>query len=62
MKIKLIELYFDDNEGEGSVKYTKIFNEAHIVIQLDMLNDCIVDLQDKYDALLAQPESEKNKK
>jgi hypothetical protein len=37
-----------------------MFNEAHIVVQLDMLQDCIADLQDKYDALLAQPESEKN--
>jgi len=27
---------------------------------LDMLKDCISDLQDKYDALFAQPESEKN--
>jgi len=30
-------------------------------VQLDMLQDCIADLQDKYDALLALPESEKNK-
>ena len=59
--MRLISLNWSDIKGEGSVSYSKIFNEAHIVVQLDMLNDCIVDLQDKYDALLAQPESEKNK-
>jgi hypothetical protein len=59
--MRLISLNWSDNKGEGSVSYSKIFNEAHIVVQLDMLQDCIADLQDKYDALLAQPESEKNK-
>jgi hypothetical protein len=59
--MKLIDLHWNDNKGEGHVKYTKAFNEAHIVVQLDMLLDCIVDLRDKYDALLMQPESEKNK-
>ena len=58
--MKLIDLHWNDNKGEGRVRYTKEFNEAHIVTQLDMLQDCIVDLIDKYDALLAQPESEKN--
>jgi uncharacterized protein involved in tellurium resistance len=59
--MRLISLNWSHNKGEGSVSYSKIFNEAHIVVQLDMLQDCIADLQDKYDALLAQPESEKNK-
>ena len=58
--MKLIDLHWNDNKGEGSVKYTKAFNEAHIVTQLDMLQDCIVDLTDKYDALLALPPSEQN--
>jgi hypothetical protein len=60
--MRLISLNWNDNKGEGSVSYSKTFNEAHIVVQLDMLSDCIADLQDKYLALLAQPESEKNKK
>ena len=59
--MRLISLNWSDNKGEGSVSYSKIFNEAHIVVQLDMLQDCIADLQDKYDTLLALPESEKNK-
>jgi hypothetical protein len=59
--MRLISLNWSDNKGEGSVTYSKVFNEAHIVVQLDMLQDCIADLQDKYDALLALPESEKNK-
>jgi hypothetical protein len=59
--MRLISLNWSDIKGEGSVSYSNVFNEAHIVVQLDMLKDCIADLQDKYDALLAQPESEKNK-
>jgi len=59
--MRLISLNWNDNKGEGSVSYSNAFNEAHIVVQLDMLQDCIADLQDRYDALLAQPESEKNK-
>ena len=58
--MKLIELHWDNNKGEGHVKYTKAFDEAHIVVQWDMLQDCIVDLQDKYDALLTQFTPEKN--
>jgi hypothetical protein len=58
--MRLISLNWNDNKGEGSVSYSKVFNEAHIVVQLDMLQDCIADLQDKYNVLLAQPESEKN--
>jgi hypothetical protein len=58
--MRLISLNWSDIKGEGSVSYSSVFNEAHIVVQLDMLQDCIVDLQDKYDALLAQPKSEKN--
>ena len=57
--MRLISLNWSDIKGEGSVSYSKDFNEAHIVVQLDMLQDCIADLQDKYDALLSQPESEK---
>jgi hypothetical protein len=58
--MRLISLNWSDNKGEGSASYSKIFNEAHIVVQLDMLHDCIADLTDKYDALLALPSSEQN--
>jgi hypothetical protein len=58
--MRLISLNWSDNKGEGSVSYSKIFNEAHIVVQLDMLQDCIADLTDKYAALLALPSSEQN--
>ena len=54
--MKLIDLHWNNNKGEGYVKYTKAFEEAHIVLQLDMLQDCIVDLEDKYNSLLAKPE------
>jgi len=59
--MRLISLNWSDIKGEGSVSYSNAFKEAHIVVQLDVLQDCIADLQDRYDALLAQPESEKNK-
>jgi len=58
--MSLISLNWSDIKGEGSVSYSKEFNEAHIVVQLDMLQDCIVDLTDKYNALLAPPASEQN--
>lgn len=58
--MRLISLNWNHNKGEGSVSYSKTFNEAHIVVQLDMLQDCIADLADKYEALLALPASEQN--
>ena len=51
--MRLISLHWSDTKGEGSVSYSKIFNESHVVMQLDMLQDCIIDLQNKYDSLLA---------
>ena len=59
--MRLISLNWSDIKGEGSVSYSKDFNEAHIVVRLDMLQDCIADLQDKYDSLLSQPECIVNK-
>ncbi len=58
--MRLIYLNWDNNMGEGSVTFTKEFNEAHLVVQLDMLQDCIVDLTDKYNALLTQPVAAKS--
>ena len=54
--MRLISLNWSDYTGEGSVKYTTAFNEAHWITQLDMLKDCIGDLTDRYDAILSQPE------
>jgi hypothetical protein len=56
--MRLISLNWSVIKGEGSVSYSKEFNEAHIVVQLDMLQDCIVDLTDKYEALLAREKNE----
>jgi len=55
----LIKLNWNNLKGEGSVKYTKEFTEAHIVVQLDMLQDCIVDLTDRYNELLSPEYAEK---
>ena len=51
--MKLIDLHWSNTKGEGSVKYSKAFDDAHVVVRLDMLQDCINDLRDKYDSLLA---------
>jgi hypothetical protein len=58
--MKMIDLNWSDIKGEGSVKYSKTFNEAHIIVKLDMLVDCIYDLQEKYNSLLTQPEEKQN--
>jgi hypothetical protein len=49
--MKLIDLHWSDSNEEGSVKYTKAFDEATVVLQLDVLHDCIIDLQEKYEEL-----------
>lgn len=56
--MKLIELHWDNNIGEGVVKFKKEFDEAHFVKQLDMLQDCIYELTEKYNSLLTKPERE----
>ena len=58
--MKLITLHWDNNVGEGRVKYAKAFDESHFILQLDILLDCIHDLQEKYDALLTQPPESAN--
>lgn len=52
--MKLIDLHWSNTKGEGSVKYSKAFDEAHVVVQMDMLQDCIVDLQARYDSLFTE--------
>jgi hypothetical protein len=51
--MKLISLHWIKSKGEGRVKYTKEFNEAHIIVKLDMLQDAIAELQDMYNSLLS---------
>jgi hypothetical protein len=55
--MKYIDLHWSHNKGEGCVKYSKIFEESHIVVKLDLLQDCIYDLEEKYNSLLAKPAS-----
>jgi hypothetical protein len=60
--MRLINLNWSYHKGEGNVGYTKEFNKANIIVQLDMLQDCIFDLTNKYNELLADPESLKKLK
>jgi hypothetical protein len=50
--MKLIELHWSYNIDEAIVKYSKTFEEESVIVKLDMLQDCIADLQNKYELLL----------
>ena len=50
--MRLIDLQWDDNKDKAHVKYSKMFEETHLVTQLDMLQDCIFALRERYDELL----------
>ena len=54
MKTTLIQLRWDDNEGEGTIKKAPYFDELHVVTKLDFLQDCIAELNDLYDGLLTK--------
>ena len=54
--MRMINLNWDREIGEGSVKYTPAFEESHRVTQLDMLQDAIYELTKKYEAMLAAPD------
>jgi len=60
--MRLINLNWSYHKGEGNVGYTKDFYKANTVVQLDMLQDCIFDLTNKYDEILNSPESLKKLK
>lgn len=57
----LIKLNWSAVKGEGTVRYTKEFTEAHIVVQLDMLQDCIMELSERYAELLNYDDKEPTK-
>jgi hypothetical protein len=54
MKTTFIQLRWDDNTGEGTIKKVPYFDSLHVVTKLDFLQDCIVDLTDLYNSLLAK--------
>ena len=54
MKITFIQLRWDDNAGEGTIKKAPYFDSLHVVTKLDFLQDCIVDLTDLYESLLTK--------
>jgi len=50
--MKLATLNWNYQIGEGTVKYTQDFTDAHFVVQLDLLQDCIAELTKRYDEIL----------
>jgi len=50
--MKIANLNWEPNDGEGSIKLTEYFLEGYWVMQADALLDCIVDLQNCYNFLL----------
>lgn len=60
--MKLINLNWSYHKGEGNVGYTKDFYKANRIVQLDLLQDCIFDLTNKYDEILSSPDTLKELK
>jgi hypothetical protein len=54
--MKLVELHW--NGEEGVVKFVKGFDDFNFVTKLDMLQDCICELEEKYNSILTTPEKE----
>lgn len=51
----MIELVWDDEAGEGSVKINKDFVTAHRIVQLDALVDWMAELKEIYESMVAKP-------
>ena len=47
----MIALKWHEDKGEGIVNYSKVFINSHIVVKLDLLQDCIADLNKHYEEL-----------
>ena len=50
----MIQLDWDHDTGEGSVKISKHFVISHRVVQLDALQDWIFELTEIYDTMLGE--------
>ena len=50
----MIELDWDHDSGEGSVKISKEFTISNRMLQLDALKDWIYELTEIYDVLLGE--------
>jgi len=51
----MIELDWDEEIGEGSVKIDKEFVTAPRIVQLDALVDWMAELKEIYESMLAKP-------
>lgn len=54
--MKLVELHW--NGEEGVTKFVKGFDDINFITKLDMLKDCISELQEKYNLMLTKPKKE----
>ena len=52
-EVKMIDLIWDDDEGEGKIKVQAKFEKANDVVQIDSLNDWILQLTELRDKLLS---------
>lgn len=62
MKYNSINLRWDDLKGEGVVKTLSYFDTADRITQLDLLEDCIYDLQILYGTILEKTYERKNER
>ncbi len=51
----LIRLWWSERKGEGQTVISNTFKNLDRVTQLDMLKDCIFDLEDEYNRILEAP-------
>ena len=52
MKIAVVN--WSEAKGEGSVGFTKEFDEAHYVLKLDVIQDALHALNEKYNEVLRE--------
>ncbi len=54
--MELVELHW--NGEDGVVKFVKGFDDFNFVTKLDFLQDCMFELEEKYNSILTKPEKE----
>jgi hypothetical protein len=50
--MKIGAINYNQTQGEGSVTFTKDFDELHPTIKLDVLQDALHDLNEKYNEVV----------
>jgi hypothetical protein len=57
--MKIGAVSYNQTQGEGHVTFTKDFDELHTTIKLDVLQDALHDLNEKYNEVLRESRKKK---